>query len=369
MSNPHIMTELPGPKARALIARDAEVVSPSYPRDYPFVMSHGRGTEVWDVDGNRFLDFAGGHRRVLDRPRAPRVVEAIKDAADKFLHISSDYWHENMVALARAPRGGRPDGRAGDELPLPVRHRIGGGRAQARALRDRPAALHRLPRRLPRPHHGLARVHRRASTRSSRASRRRCPASRTCPYPNTYRPLFAGDDQGTGGARLHPHAVRAQRAAEGSRGDPGRADPGRRRLPRAARRLPRGPARALRRARHPAHLRRSAVRHRPHGQDVRREHWGVQAGHHDDRQGPRLGPADRRGRREEQHHGAVEARRARQHLRRQPRDAARPRSRRSTWWRTSSPPTRRASASTSCGACANCSATTPASARCAARAS
>ena len=43
-----------------MIARDAEVVSPSYPRDYPFVMSHGRGTEVWDVDGNRFLDFAAG---------------------------------------------------------------------------------------------------------------------------------------------------------------------------------------------------------------------------------------------------------------------------------------------------------------------
>ena len=60
MTHPHIKTELPGPKARALLARDAKVVSPSYPRDYPFVMSHGRGTEVWDVDGNRFLDFAAG---------------------------------------------------------------------------------------------------------------------------------------------------------------------------------------------------------------------------------------------------------------------------------------------------------------------
>ena len=56
----HIKTELPGPKARELLARDALVVSPSYPRDYPFVMSHGKGAEVWDVDGNRFLDFAAG---------------------------------------------------------------------------------------------------------------------------------------------------------------------------------------------------------------------------------------------------------------------------------------------------------------------
>ena len=60
MTHPHIKTELPGPKARALLARDAKVVSPSYPRDYPFVMSHGAGTEVWDVDGNRFLDFMAG---------------------------------------------------------------------------------------------------------------------------------------------------------------------------------------------------------------------------------------------------------------------------------------------------------------------
>ena len=60
MTNPHIKTTLPGPNARAMLARDVSVASPSYPRDYPFVMSHGRGTEVWDVDGNRFLDFVAG---------------------------------------------------------------------------------------------------------------------------------------------------------------------------------------------------------------------------------------------------------------------------------------------------------------------
>ena len=51
---------LPGPKAKAIIQRDHSVISPSYPRSYPFVMDHGRGSEVWDVDGNRFLDFAAG---------------------------------------------------------------------------------------------------------------------------------------------------------------------------------------------------------------------------------------------------------------------------------------------------------------------
>ena len=99
MNNPHIKTELPGPKARAMIARDAEVISPSYPRDYPFVMAHGRGTEVWDVDGNRFLDFAAGIAVCATGHAHPRVVEAVKSAADDFLHISSDYWHEHMTAL------------------------------------------------------------------------------------------------------------------------------------------------------------------------------------------------------------------------------------------------------------------------------
>ena len=99
MPNPHIRTELPGPRARALLARDANVISPSYPRDYPFAMSHGRGTEVWDVDGNRFLDFASGIAVCATGHAHPQVVDAVKQAAEKFLHISSDYWHENMVAL------------------------------------------------------------------------------------------------------------------------------------------------------------------------------------------------------------------------------------------------------------------------------
>ncbi|MDH5226718.1 MAG: aminotransferase class III-fold pyridoxal phosphate-dependent enzyme, partial [Gammaproteobacteria bacterium] len=82
-----------------MLARDVGVASPSYPRDYPFVMSHGRGTEVWDVDGNRFLDFVAGIAVCSTGHAHPQVVEAIKSAADRFLHVSSDYWHENMTRL------------------------------------------------------------------------------------------------------------------------------------------------------------------------------------------------------------------------------------------------------------------------------
>ena len=91
---------LPGPKAQAMIARDAEVISPSYPRGYPFVMDHGKGTEVWDVDGNRFLDFAAGIAVVSTGHTNPAVVKAIQEQAEKFIHVSSDFYHESWIRLA-----------------------------------------------------------------------------------------------------------------------------------------------------------------------------------------------------------------------------------------------------------------------------
>jgi 4-aminobutyrate aminotransferase len=90
---------LPGPKAKALIQRDQEVISPSYPRGYPFVMDHGKGTEVWDVDGNRFLDFAAGIAVVSTGHSHPKVVRAIQEQAEKFIHISSDFYHEKWIEL------------------------------------------------------------------------------------------------------------------------------------------------------------------------------------------------------------------------------------------------------------------------------
>ena len=91
---------LPGPKARAIIKSDQAVISPSYPRGHAFVMDHGKGTEVWDVDGNRFLDFAAGIAVVSTGHSHPKVVEAIQKQAEKFIHISSDFYHPVWVELA-----------------------------------------------------------------------------------------------------------------------------------------------------------------------------------------------------------------------------------------------------------------------------
>ncbi len=91
---------LPGPKARALVERDEAVISPSYPRDYPFAMDYGKGAWLWDVDGNRFLDFMAGIAVNSTGHSHPEVVKAIQEQAEKFLHISSDFYHVKMIEMA-----------------------------------------------------------------------------------------------------------------------------------------------------------------------------------------------------------------------------------------------------------------------------
>ena len=67
---------------------------------FQLVMDHGKGTEVWDVDGNRFLDFAAGIAVVATGHSHPKVVKAIQDQAEKFIHISSDFYHEQWIGLS-----------------------------------------------------------------------------------------------------------------------------------------------------------------------------------------------------------------------------------------------------------------------------
>jgi 4-aminobutyrate aminotransferase len=109
---PYLTGPLPGPRARAIIERDARVVSPSYTRCYPLVAETGEGAIVQDVDGNRFLDFNAGIAVVAAGHCHPRVVAAIQKQAARLIHMSgTDFYYEEMVALAEklaqlAPGGG-----------------------------------------------------------------------------------------------------------------------------------------------------------------------------------------------------------------------------------------------------------------------
>jgi 4-aminobutyrate aminotransferase len=98
---PILLTPLPGPKARQVIARDTQFISPSYTRGYPMVAKSGRGAMVEDVDGNLFLDFAAGIAVVSTGHCHPQVVEAIQRQAAELIHISgTDFYLPNMVDLA-----------------------------------------------------------------------------------------------------------------------------------------------------------------------------------------------------------------------------------------------------------------------------
>lgn len=108
---PRILTELPGPRARAVIERDHAVLSPSYTRPYPLVAERAWGALVEDPDGNRFLDFNAGIAVVATGHCHPRVVEAIRRQAERLIHMSgTDFYYPNMVELAEKLAGVAPGG-------------------------------------------------------------------------------------------------------------------------------------------------------------------------------------------------------------------------------------------------------------------
>src|SRR5262245_18063582 len=103
LSAPDIRMPLPGPKARAIIARDSASVSPSYTREYPFVMARGDGAVVEDVDGNRFIDCSAGIAVTATGHSHPDIVKAVVDQAQKYLHKSgTDFYYEPQVQVAEA---------------------------------------------------------------------------------------------------------------------------------------------------------------------------------------------------------------------------------------------------------------------------
>src|SRR6267378_474808 len=98
---PILSGPLPGPRARAIIERDARVISPSYTRTYPLVADKGEGAIVEDVDGNRFLDFNAGIAVVATGHCHPQVVKAIQKQAARLIHMSgTDFYYEELVELA-----------------------------------------------------------------------------------------------------------------------------------------------------------------------------------------------------------------------------------------------------------------------------
>jgi 4-aminobutyrate aminotransferase len=99
---PHLITEIPGPRARAHIEFDHAHTSPSLPRAYGLVPVRGDGMMVEDIDGNRFLDFTAGIAVSSTGYGHPRISAAIHRQVDDLLHFSASDFYLPIYAQTAA---------------------------------------------------------------------------------------------------------------------------------------------------------------------------------------------------------------------------------------------------------------------------
>jgi len=81
-----IETALPGPKSAAVFAEKEKYVAAPIATYAPFIIKESQGAIVEDLDGNQFVDFSGGWGCLNVGQRHERVVAALKDQIDHFLH-------------------------------------------------------------------------------------------------------------------------------------------------------------------------------------------------------------------------------------------------------------------------------------------
>ncbi len=154
---PKLITAIPGPNAKRVLAGDEKYISPSYTRSYPMVAKRGRGIVVEDVDGNEFFDFSAGIAVTSTGHCHPEVVAAIRKQAGELIHMSgTDFYYEGMVTLAE---------RLSKIAPMPGPHKILLRKLRSRshrvrfetgALSHEAAADDCLLRGFPRTDHGRA---------------------------------------------------------------------------------------------------------------------------------------------------------------------------------------------------------------------
>lgn len=101
MNTIRLTTEIPGPRSRALMSRREAAVPRGPASALPIFIAEAEGATLQDVDGNRFIDFAGGIGCLNVGHRAPAVISAVRDQLDKHLHLCFTVTpYESYVALA-----------------------------------------------------------------------------------------------------------------------------------------------------------------------------------------------------------------------------------------------------------------------------
>jgi 4-aminobutyrate aminotransferase/(S)-3-amino-2-methylpropionate transaminase len=82
----HLATEVPGPRSREILERFERSVARPLAVTFPVVVAEARGATITDVDGNTFIDFAGGVGCLNVGHSHPQVVSAAQEQLDRFSH-------------------------------------------------------------------------------------------------------------------------------------------------------------------------------------------------------------------------------------------------------------------------------------------
>ena len=88
LDSTRIKTEIPGPESRALMERKRRAVPRGWANAIPVFVKEARGALVTDVDGNTFIDFAGGIGAVNVGHASPRLVEAVREQVGNYVHTA-----------------------------------------------------------------------------------------------------------------------------------------------------------------------------------------------------------------------------------------------------------------------------------------
>jgi 4-aminobutyrate aminotransferase/(S)-3-amino-2-methylpropionate transaminase len=86
MGTIQLKTSIPGPRSRALMQRKQAAAPRGLSHATPVYVAHAQDAWLEDVDGNRFVDFAGGIGCLNVGHRNPAVISAIDAQAQNFLH-------------------------------------------------------------------------------------------------------------------------------------------------------------------------------------------------------------------------------------------------------------------------------------------
>ncbi|MFO0564266.1 MAG: acetylornithine transaminase [Polyangiaceae bacterium] len=87
------------PTEAELVEKAAHYLYPNY-RQPPFVIVRGKGCELWDKSGKRYLDFHGGIAVSTLGHAHPRLVEAVASQAAQVIHLSNYFYNEPNIQLA-----------------------------------------------------------------------------------------------------------------------------------------------------------------------------------------------------------------------------------------------------------------------------